>query len=49
MALMGVAGEVAAENAQVQGQGVGSMAALLLDELQLLPASEFLARIKLQA
>jgi hydroxyethylthiazole kinase len=49
MALMGVAGEVAAENAQAQGQGVGSMAALLLDELQLLPASEFLARVRLVA
>lgn len=49
MALMSVAGEVAAEKAQAQGRGVGSMAALLLDELQLLPASEFLARVQLVA
>lgn len=42
-ALLGVAGEVAAESAR----GAGSMAALLLDELQLLAAETFLARVKL--
>ena len=49
MALMSVAGEVAAEKAHKQGRGVGTMAAGLLDELQLLPADEFLARVKLGA
>lgn len=47
MALMSVAGEVAAEQAQAQGRGVGTMAALLLDALQLLPEAEFKARLKL--
>ena len=36
MALMGLAGEIAAEKATVRRQGVGTMQALLLDELQLL-------------
>ena len=48
MALMSVAGEVAAEKAQAARQGVGSMAALLLDELQLLDEATFKARLKLQ-
>lgn len=47
MAFMGVVGEVAAEKAQAQGRGVGSMAAGLLDELQLLDEATFLARVKL--
>ncbi len=47
MALMGVVGEVAAQKAQAQGRGVGSMAAGLLDELQLLDEATFLARVKL--
>ena len=47
MALMSVAGEVAAEQAQAQGRGVGTMGALLLDALQLLGADDFLARVKL--
>ena len=48
MALMSIAGEVAAEKAQAAGQGVGSMAALLLDELQLLNEATFTSRLKLQ-
>jgi hydroxyethylthiazole kinase len=48
MALMSVAGEVAAEKAQAARQGVGSMAALLLDELQLLDEATFTSRLKLQ-
>ncbi len=48
MALMSVAGEVAAEKAQAARQGVGSMAALLLDELQLLDEATFTTRVKLQ-
>ena len=47
MALMSIAGERAAEQAQAQGQGVGTMAALLLDNLQGLPQSEFMSRLKL--
>lgn len=47
MALMSVAGEIAAEKAQAQKAGVGTMAALLLDELQLLDEATFLKRIKL--
>lgn len=47
MALMSVAGEVAAEQAHRQGRGVGTMAALLLDALQLLDAEAFLARVRL--
>lgn len=47
VALMGVAGEVAAEKAQAQGRGVGAMAAHLIDELQLLSRADFLARVKL--
>lgn len=46
-ALMGVAGERAAEQAQAQGRGVGTMAALLIDELQHLSQTDFLARLKL--
>ena len=47
MALMAVAGEVAAEQAQAQGRGVGTMAALLLDALQGLSQAEFMARTRL--
>ena len=47
MALMSIAGERAAEQAQAQGLGVGTMAALLLDNLQGLPESEFMSRLKL--
>jgi hydroxyethylthiazole kinase len=49
MALMGLVGEVAAEKAQARGQGVGSMAALMLDELQLLDEATFMQRLKLKA
>jgi hydroxyethylthiazole kinase len=48
MALMGVAGEVAAEKAVVRKQGVGSMQVLMLDELQLLDQATFDARLKME-
>ena len=48
MALMGVAGELAAERARAAGAGVGTMQALLLDALQLLDASEFTRRLRLE-
>jgi len=48
MALMGLAGQMAAEKAQARGLGVGSMAALLLDELQLLDEATFKQRLKLE-
>lgn len=47
MALMSVAGEIAAEKSIGAGQGVGSMAVHLLDTLQLITEAEFLERIKL--
>ncbi|MDB5751252.1 MAG: Hydroxyethylthiazole kinase [Ramlibacter sp.] len=48
MALLGVAGEIAAERAAAAGQGVGSMQALLLDALQLLEPSQFERRLRLE-
>jgi hydroxyethylthiazole kinase len=48
MALLGVAGEVAAEKSQARGLGVGSMAVSLLDELQLLDQATFEQRLKLE-
>lgn len=48
MALLGVAGELAAERARAAGAGVGTMQALLLDALQLLDASEFTRRLRLE-
>lgn len=48
MALMGLAGEIAAEKAVVRKQGVGSMATLLLDELQLLDQATFDARLRME-
>jgi len=45
MALMGLAGQIAAEKAQARGQGVGSMAAILLDELHLIDEDTFLSRV----
>jgi hydroxyethylthiazole kinase len=48
MALLGVVGEIAAEKAQAAEQGVGSMQALLLDQLQLLGQAEFERRLKLE-
>ena len=47
MALMGVAGEIAAETAQAQGRGVGTMATWLIDSLQQLDAEQFQSRLKL--
>ncbi|AMO21590.1 hydroxyethylthiazole kinase [Ramlibacter solisilvae] len=48
MALLGVAGEIAAERAQAAGQGVGSMQALLLDALQLTDQDSFQRRLRLE-
>jgi len=48
MALLGVAGELAAERAQAAGQGVGSMQALLLDALQLVDQPTFERRLRLE-
>jgi len=48
MALLSVAGEIAAEKAQQAGQGVGSMQALLLDALQLLDQPTFEQRLRLE-
>jgi len=47
MAFWGVVGELAAEQAQVAGQGVGSMQAYLLDSLQLMDADTFTQRLRL--
>jgi hydroxyethylthiazole kinase len=48
MAYLGVVGEVAAEQAQARGLGVGSMAVGLLDTLQLLDQASFEQRLKLE-
>lgn len=48
MAYLGVVGEVAAEQAQARGLGVGSMAVGLLDALQLLDQATFEQRLKLE-
>lgn len=48
MALLGVAGEMAGQQAQAAGRGVGSMQALLLDALQLVTQSEFEQRLRLE-
>jgi hydroxyethylthiazole kinase len=48
MALMGLAGEIAAEKVIVRRQGVGSMQVALLDELQLLDQVTFEQRLKLE-
>jgi hydroxyethylthiazole kinase len=47
MAYLGVVGEVAAEQAQQVGGGVGTMQTKLLDALQLLDRETFLSRLKL--
>lgn len=47
MAYLGVAGEVATQAVQAQGQGVGSLQTALLDQLQLLDEATFLSRLKL--
>lgn len=47
MALLGVAGEIAAEKMIARGLGVGSMQSALLDELQLLDKVSFEQRLKL--
>jgi len=47
MALLSVAGEVAAEKTQAAGLGVGSMQAALLDGLQLLDQTTFEQRLQL--
>ena len=48
MALMGVVGEVAAEQCAARGLGVGSMQVAMLDSLQLLDAASFAQRLKMQ-
>jgi len=48
MAFLGVVGELAAEKVMARGAGVGSMQMTLLDELQLLKASDFEPRLKLE-
>lgn len=48
MALLGVAGEVAAEKARAAGAGVGSMQMHLLDALQLLDQPSFEQRLRLE-
>lgn len=48
MALLGVAGEMAAEQAQAAGRGVGTMQALLLDALQLIDQRTFEQRLRLE-
>jgi hydroxyethylthiazole kinase len=48
MALLGVAGEVAAEKVMARACGVGSMQMALLDELQLLDEATFEQRLKLE-
>lgn len=48
MAYLGVVGEVAAEQAQARGLGVGSMAVGLLDALQLLDQATFTQRLRLE-
>ncbi len=47
MAFWGVVGELAAEQAQAAGQGVGSMQAYMLDALQLMDAETFTQRLRL--
>lgn len=46
MALLGVAGEIAAEQALAAGEGVGRMQGRFLDVLQLLGEREFIGRLK---
>ncbi len=48
MSLIALAGEIAAEKAQARGLGVGSMAAGMLDELQLIDQATFERRLKLE-
>jgi hydroxyethylthiazole kinase len=47
MAYLGVAGEVAVQNIQEQGLGVGSLQMALLDQLQLLKLSRFERHLKI--
>ncbi len=47
MAYLGVVGEIAAQKVQQQGAGVGSMQAVLLDQLQLLDQPTFAEKLKL--
>ena len=47
MAFWGVVGELAAEQAQAAGQGVGSMQAYMLDALQLMDADTFTRRLRM--
>jgi len=49
MTLMALAGEIAAEQATVRRQGVGSMQALMLDALQLLDQTTFEQRLVMES
>lgn len=48
MALIGLAGEFAAAKATAGGQGVGTMAALLLDELHLMEEAQFVQGLRME-
>ncbi len=48
MAYLGVVGEVATEQVQAQGGGVGSLQIALLDQLQLMDETTFKSRLKMQ-
>jgi hydroxyethylthiazole kinase len=48
MAYLGVVGEVAAQQVQARGQGVGSLQMVLLDQLQLLDKATFERQLKLE-
>lgn len=47
MACLGVAGEIAAEEVILAGQGVGALQIRLLDRLQLLSRDDFISRLKI--
>jgi hydroxyethylthiazole kinase len=47
MAYLGVVGEVATQQVQARGQGVGSLQIAMLDVLQLLDGSTFERHLKL--
>jgi hydroxyethylthiazole kinase len=49
MALLGIAGELAAEQAEARGQGVGSMQVYLLDALQLVSKDAFAERLAFES
>ena len=48
MALLGVVGEIAGQNAKTQGRGVGSMQVAMLDGLQVVDRATFEQRLKME-